>query len=66
MKVDLHNYTILNWLNIIMFLIKLVYNTTIFLILKIKSCYAKPRGTSSQRFNRKSEQSMQTNIISTS
>ena len=34
MKVDLHNYTILNWLNRIMFLIKLVYNTTIFLILK--------------------------------
>ena len=26
MKVDLHNYTILNWLNRIIFLIKLVYN----------------------------------------
>ena len=64
MKVDLHNYTILNWLNRIIFLIKLVYNTTIFLILKqTKSCYAKLRGTSSQRFNSKSEQSMQTNAI---
>ena len=30
MKVDLHNYTILNWLNRIIFLNKLVYNTTIF------------------------------------
>ena len=63
MKVDLHNYTILNWLNGIIFLIKLVYNTTIILILKIKSCYAKLKGTSSQRFNSKSEQSMQTNAI---
>ena len=34
MKVDLHNYTISNWLNRIIFLINLVYNTTIFLILK--------------------------------
>ena len=63
MKVDLHNYTILNWLNRIIFLIKLVYNTTIFSYPKIKSSYEKLRGTSSQRFNSKSEQSMQINAI---
>ena len=47
----------------LLFLIKLVYNTSIQSYPKIKSCYAKLRGTSSQRFNSKSEQSMQTNAI---
>ena len=44
MKVDLHNYTILNWLNRIIFLIKLVYNTTIFLILKQRVVVAEGQG----------------------